>query len=581
MPEMRVENLSVKNLLNKKIKKIVPKYQRPYAWTKEQCGQLWEDIVDFDNENMNDEDAIYFLGTIVYYKSEDVYHIIDGQQRLTTLTILLKILYEKASTQKNDDIRTLVDSLAACIWETNSKSGKPYHDKPFLSSEVVTEKDKDLLTRILSERYEFKKTDTTSKYYKNYIYLKEQVDKYAQEQPTHWLDLCLTILNKCIVMPIECGAREDALRIFTTLNNRGMVLTDSDIFKGEIYSFYEKDKSKDPDQFIELWKSMEEDFEDSTYKDGLNFLFTQEMHVIRAKTGNSSKEKGLRSFFNEGNWKYLHDELLMNDLEKIKVFWLEDIFNLSLPVRKFIQCLSFYPNDYWKVMLTPIIMHGHIYKLYMEDKASGNLNKSDSAFNTILQDILKHIITMLFVRFIHNPSRNFIRDQVFNGYVSLFNTNKLDFKTNIEDILKDKGNFRVSFDNMSSMIKPVLALYTYLKYPKSDIFPDKVDIEHIFPRKWQNTNYNSWKKEDANIYLESIGNKIFLEKKLNIQAGNNYFGIKKVKYAESSLLEPKSIAEQKDNDWTKENIEERSNDIFKKVYKFFQDNTDTYILDID
>lgn len=157
-------------------------------------------------------------------------------------------------------------------------------------------------------------------------------------------------------------------------------------------------------------------------------------------------------------------------------------------------------------------MYNDIYKLYMEDKATDKLNKLDSFFNTILQDILKHVITMFFVRFIHNPSRNFIRDQVFNGYVSFFNNKKLDFKTNIEDILNDKVNFRVSFDNMSSMIKPVLALYTYLKYPKSNIFPDKVDIEHIFPRKWQNTNYNGWKKEDANIYLESIGNKMFLEK---------------------------------------------------------------------
>lgn len=126
MPEMRVENLSVENLLNKKIKKIVPKYQRPYAWTKEQCGQLWDDIVEFGNENMSEADAIYFLGTIVYYKIDDIYYIIDGQQSITTLTILLKVLYEKASSQISEDIRNLVNSLAACIWETDSKKGSLY-----------------------------------------------------------------------------------------------------------------------------------------------------------------------------------------------------------------------------------------------------------------------------------------------------------------------------------------------------------------------------------------------------------------------------------------------------------------------
>lgn len=55
-------------------------------------------------------------------------------------------------------------------------------------------------------------------------------------------------------------------------------------------------------------------------------------------------------------------------------------------------------------------------------------------------------------------------------------------------------------------------------------------MEHIFPQKWQNTNYNGWTREDAKEYLEQIGNKMWLEKKINIQAGNGYFGRKKEKY---------------------------------------------------
>ena len=56
------------------------------------------------------------------------------------------------------------------------------------------------------------------------------------------------------------------------------------------------------------------------------------------------------------------------------------------------------------------------------------------------------------------------------------------------------------------------------------------DIEHIFPKKWQDTNYNGWTKIDADLYLDRFGNKTVFEKKLNIQAGNGYFGVKKQKY---------------------------------------------------
>lgn len=97
-------------------------------------------------------------------------------------------------------------------------------------------------------------------------------------------------------------------------------------------------------------------------------------------------------------------------------------------------------------------------------------------------------------------------------------------------------------------------------------------MEHIFPQKWQNTNYNGWTREDAKEYLEQIGNKMWLEKKINIRAGNGYFGRKKEKYKESNFLEARDLANYPKNDWLKEDIEARNEEIYNRLYAFFKEN---------
>lgn len=86
-----------------KNKFLIPLYQRPYTWEQEQCEDLWNDIVDFFIENkgnnFNNDDKKYFLGSIVLYKDKGKQNIIDGQQRTTTLSLLICALYIKLSNK--------------------------------------------------------------------------------------------------------------------------------------------------------------------------------------------------------------------------------------------------------------------------------------------------------------------------------------------------------------------------------------------------------------------------------------------------------------------------------------------------
>jgi uncharacterized protein with ParB-like and HNH nuclease domain len=90
--------------------------------------------------------------------------------------------------------------------------------------------------------------------------------------------LCVFILNKCIILPIECDFEDTALTIFNTLNDRGLQLSDSDIFKAK---FYRRKKTKEEEnEFTEIWKELTEICKQSNIE--INDIFRYYMHVIRS-----------------------------------------------------------------------------------------------------------------------------------------------------------------------------------------------------------------------------------------------------------------------------------------------------------
>jgi hypothetical protein len=117
----------------------------------------------------------------------------------------------------------------------------------------------------------------------------------------------------------------------------------------------------------------------------------------------------------------------------------------------------------------------------------------------------------------------------------------------------------------------LLLLDAYLHPSQKALLSEKCQIEHIFPKKWQNTNYYGWDEKDAKDYLQMWGNKVIIEKKVNIQAGNGYFGKKKIKYQESLIARVLDLAKYPNDDWVKENIEARESEFRKRLIDFFKE----------
>ncbi|MBZ7934772.1 DUF262 domain-containing protein [Campylobacter sp. RM9929] len=561
MAEMKTERKSVLDYLSKN-KFLIPMYQRPYAWKQEECEQLWNDIVDFFNdENRKPEDE-YFLGSVVMYKQNNRQNIIDGQQRTISLSLLLKALYIKAFKDRSEETKNLVTMLESCLWDIDDISGKADYTAMHLKSDVIIKDEENILEKILTNGYnldynediEKKIKNSNSNYEKNYLFFILKSDEFAKENPTKWEKLCVVLLKSCILLPIECegydedSRLENALRIFNTLNNRGIPLSDSDIFKGII--FKSKKTLEERREFANKWKKLEN-------KNSMDFIFRNYMHVTRARNKIKTSEIGLRNFFTKEHKKILKDDNTINEIEELCQFWNGDFddnyTHKSLQLYEVLHCL---PNDYWNYL-------DSAYFMYCKD-----INKNYFEGHDLF---LKKIIANFLVKLINKPTISEIKPIVFNAYVSLYSKEELDFQTDSKQILENEILFKEQFFKANKLIPSLLTLNLYLKYPNQPIF--KAEIEHIFPKttNWR-PSYTGWDKEKAEPFIESIGNKMWLEKRLNVKASNGYFDEKKEKYKNSVFLEAQDLAKYSKNDWLKEDIEQRSEEIYKRLKEFFEKN---------
>lgn len=539
---------------------VIPEYQRPYRWEVETCDVLWNDLKNFYEEH-KDDDREYFLGSIVTCEdNEERCHIniIDGQQRITSFMLLLRAFYFKLEIQleenpQDEEVQGLMKSIEPCIWKINAMTKKVSDKKEtHIKTLVATDDDKVDFDLILETGQGRDKS--TSYYSKNYAFFLRCCDEYAKTHLTGWKEFCLFILSRCIVLPIECTDLDSALTIFGTLNNRGLPLADSDIFKAELYKIQPSKQ-----QFAEKWKELESTIEDAGFS--FDDLFRYYMFVHRAMNNDNSKEIGLRSYYSGKGNKYaiFKSPSFFGELNDLGMFWTSIYSNdgafCSEEALKYIHCFMSYPNEYWKY---PISVFYHKNK---------DLDKN--LFKETFTAYLRKLISFMFVKFIESPTVNAVKPYIFTFCNDTYKNNRIDCSS-----FQIPDDFKSSINAFSSsrITKALLLLNTYLFDDSQNLINGKSEIEHIFPQSWQNTNYNGWNKSEAETHLNMLGNKIIFEKRLNIQAGNNYFGKKKEKYKESKIKEVQSLSQMGQNDWLKEDIENRNHEIIERLYTFFSKN---------
>ena len=206
MSKLNVDQKTISDLLSdKRSDFLIPDYQRPYAWNEEQCQALWDDIFVFsfpnnDYEAFDDNDE-YFLGSIVTFKNDNgKSEVIDGQQRLTTLMLMLRAFYDKFANMQDTNSKLTRERIEKCIWKTNTFGSA---DKTTLKidSEVATDNDKEEFLELL--RTGEVKQNSKSQYVNNYKFFQRKIDEFLQGYASYFPYLPARILGNCILLPIE------------------------------------------------------------------------------------------------------------------------------------------------------------------------------------------------------------------------------------------------------------------------------------------------------------------------------------------------------------------------------------------
>lgn len=525
MSKLNVDQKSIYALLSdRKADYIIPDYQRPYAWDEDSCQTLWDDIFSFaipDNDatkfDGNDE---YFLGSIVTFENDKKQQeVIDGQQRLTTFMLLLRAFYDRFTKMQDQGSKDFSERIASCIWKTD-EMGKPDKDHLKIDSVVATDKDKEEFLSIL--RTGIVTDNQTSRYANNFRFFLKKVDEFINSFPTFAKNLPARILNNCILMPIEAESQDTALRIFSTLNDRGLPLSDSDIFKAQFYQYYKQKSEDDRDEFIKDWKKLEETCEKIFHPitgTPMDDLFTRYMYFIRAKRDNnkSSTTESLRRFYERDKYSVLKQDDTFENLKDLAQFW-EDITDqnrerFSEEVLKKLFILNYAPNSMWNYFIS-------VY--YLANRTEdGKLDDED------FKMFLDRTIAFIWGYAIIHPGVNALRTPIFAEMLNIVNLNEVTFS----DFKFDKDQTRSAiliydFKNGRPITKSMLALRMMLNkeqsYPK---LSQQFDIEHIYPRKRQENE----KGLSNNRQIDLLGNKSLLEKIINIRASDYRFE-DKIKY---------------------------------------------------
>ncbi|EJO50344.1 DUF262 domain-containing protein [Veillonella sp. ACP1] len=543
---------------------VIPEYQRPYAWSDEQVETLFEDLWEFTASSGGTENnGSYFLGSIVSYENDDgEQEIIDGQQRITSLFLLLRAIYTRLTdtleSERTAEAKIFISKIEPTIWRTNKLTGVVDYTDILLTSRVMNNDGNQILKAIL----ETGETSESAKdnYSKNYRLFQRLLDKHSLENPLMVYQFIYALLNQAILLPITADTQDTALTIFSTLNDRGLPLSEADIFKAKIYNQLDLDNKK---IFIERWKNLDEQ---ATYnKESIQQLFYYYMFYLRALEKDiKTTTPGIRKYYAKEKFKRLFEVDLMDNLCIILNLWKVinkgqeldgEAWSNNNKIKQSLDTLSSYPNEFWKY---PVVIYYICHR-----------NKED--FEVKFTVFLNKLLLELFTKYLISPTVNAVKTDILKLNAEIVKSDKPIFSFKEIDMAILENHIQNPHRNLVRMLLKILA------YQEQDtLLPNNWEIEHIFPQKWQDNYFTDVSEITIKEKIEYIGNKVPFEKKLNIIAGNGYFGKKKKEYLLSNISITKKLGTLEIDEWNLDSIMTRNIRILDSVKNILSQWNDTY-----
>jgi hypothetical protein len=562
---IEVNKQSVKQLLEsgKDHPFVIPEYQRPYAWEDEQIQTLFDDLWDFTTSEGGGSEgkSTYFLGSVVSYENENgEQEIIDGQQRITSLFLLLRAIYtmlQNADT-KSKEAQNFISQIEPALWRTNKLTGEVDYSNILLQSKVLNNEGNEILRDILKTGCTAEKAQDN--YSKNYQKFQALIAGVSTDNPLMVYEFIYVILNKAILLPITADTQDTALTIFSTLNDRGLPLSDADIFKAKIYNQL---SAKEKPSFIDQWKELDE--QATNAGESIQQLFYYYMFYLRALDNDvNTTTPGVRKYYSAKKFERLYQPELMDNLFVIMNLWRvvnkhevidDEDWSKDIGVCQTLDILTSYPNEYWKY---PVVVY---YLTYRHEE-----NFADK-FGKFLHKLLRELLT----KYILIPTINAVKADIIKLNVEIISSPIPQFDFKAIDTSQLEAKIKNPHRNAVRMLLKILA------YHKQDsLLPEKWEIEHIFPQRWQINYFPNVQDDVISEKIEHIGNKLPFEKRLNIVAGNGYFAKKQKEYAQSKIEITKAMSGSEIHDWDLDSIVERDIRVADEILDILKQWDDEY-----
>ena len=516
------ESLSLIKLFKSTEVFSIPEYQRPYSWEKDQVNKLWEDIFEGFENSLEGNSAPYFLGSIIVIdKKNGISDIVDGQQRITTLTILLDVLNKmNPELNKEKDSRSnplIINNrkLESCIHNDNDNSRLRLQSKPGFCTDFELA----IIDNRTYDDYIEKKCDANTSVKDRFIntaailykYIKELIDKGYDIG-----DFVNYVCNNVFVIKITCNSVGFAIKLFQVLNSRGLDLAPADVIKG-----YLMDDSRLPAEsygrFIFDWNESEKKIS-SIDNETISSIFTYYLYYL---LGKSPKKTLVEEFENIIKHKYTD----LGDVEKNET---KDSASILKNIKNFTEIFDNIDNADDEVTVS------FFYMPWRTFWATCLLTAKHLKYRDY-DRYAKEVRRFFYVSYICGLSLN----QLKKPLLEIINAVKLNMDFNIisnicRKALEDKDyesklKYNLGQKNVygESWVKPVLLLINNNLDDNPSINKVLIDsnlhVEHILPQKHIGTDGWSHMSVNGEEVINSLGNLTLLGYKKNIKAKNSCF----------------------------------------------------------
>lgn len=532
----------------------VPRYQRGYAWTRDNVDDLLNDIYDVPSGQ-------FFIGTVILHSlknSNDTYNLIDGQQRMTTCTILLASIRDKLLELEQIENALIIQRhisskpLGGSVRNRLTPCAELLENS-FFEKVIQNKKPIDVLPLNQSQRYVLQ----NRKEFENWI--AENLEPSSPQFADNLVDFAIRITKSKIIL-IKVEHAEDAYKIFESVNARGVDLSVADLLKNYLLTNLRDEPSSD--QSAAAWLDAQRTIE----KMGLGITMPKFVRYSWISRYQFDSEKnmfrGIKSKIGPEDC-----EVFLNELKSDSIL-LERIMTATVElensprfqtINEILRNIHLIGVKQYVPFVMGLLRNCKRLKIEKPDKILSNIEKFLFRYNAICA-LPSNKVERLFSRVSRQlenldfaNERELIdeRDRIFNGLRKTLRELNPKPELFIEKFTQLK--YKTS-PNQKNLIRRIFSIVN--KKIGTGEISYETNIEHILPQKPETWGFS---REEVANYVDNIGNLTMIQKVMNSRMGNKPFDVK-FPILMSSEIKLNSMLEEHldEGEWNQKSISERA-----------------------